>query len=108
MTKSNKITITAQIQFSKDNQTGREQAHLVCRNGTVHWLGSLPTEKEKEAYKAINVALASHDELLKQCVRWQNFAEANGYKDKDFHDANGAGWISELNSVVAKAGAGGK
>lgn len=42
-------------------------------------------------------------DLLRALKRWQRFAKDNGWSDADYHDADGTGWITDMDKAIAKA-----
>lgn len=43
--------------------------------------------------------------LVVEMLRWRRFFQDNGMTDRDYHDADGAGWMSRLDRVLRDLGA---
>lgn len=47
--------------------------------------------------------IAAAPRLLANLKRWQAFAKANGWKDADHHDADGTGWLADMDLAIRDA-----
>lgn len=64
---------------------------------------------DSEGYTIADVALnrdalliVQAPQLLKELKRWQKFAKDNNWTDADYHDADGTGWISSMNTAITR------
>jgi hypothetical protein len=62
-----------------------------------------PETQAQISIDAIDNLVATNLQLLQSLRRWQRFGRDNGWNDENFHQADGTGWISEMDAAIRSA-----